>query len=107
MDYDNFEGSNRLRQREMVEELSIVMWPYHMTPSMIIGESPFSLAFGDKTIIPIELTHLITRIMMDSDFNEDELVKWMIKNDESQKLDLDLLEEKWDNSLIRRNDQRT
>lgn len=37
------------------EELPNVMWAYHTTSYTLINKTPFSLAFGTKAMIPIEI----------------------------------------------------
>lgn len=39
----------------LVDELYHMFWAYRMTPSVPMKETPFSLAFRTKTMIPIEL----------------------------------------------------
>ncbi|KAK4389424.1 hypothetical protein Sango_2279400 [Sesamum angolense] len=38
-----------------VEELTSVLWSYRTTPRSSTGESPFSLVYGTKALIPAEL----------------------------------------------------
>ena len=37
-----------------VEKLSHVLWTYWTTPRRFIGETPFSMTYGAKTVIPLE-----------------------------------------------------
>ena len=38
-----------------VEELPHVLWTYRTTPRRSIGETPFSMTYGAKTVIPLEI----------------------------------------------------
>lgn len=38
-----------------MEELPNVLWAYHTTPRIFTGETPFSLVFGFKAVIPVEI----------------------------------------------------
>ena len=38
-----------------VEELPNVLWAYRTTPRRSMGETPFSLTYGAKAVIPIEV----------------------------------------------------
>ena len=37
-----------------VEELPHVLWTYRTTPRRSTGETPFSMTYGAKTVIPLE-----------------------------------------------------
>ena len=41
-------------KRKWVEELSHVLWTYRTTPRRSTGETPFSMTYGTKTVIPLE-----------------------------------------------------
>ena len=38
-----------------VEELPHVLWTYRTTPHKSIGETPFSMTYGAKAVIPLEI----------------------------------------------------
>ncbi|PKA62606.1 hypothetical protein AXF42_Ash012193 [Apostasia shenzhenica] len=65
-----------------------------MTPSEVTQESPFSLSFGMDVVIPVELEHLSPRIEAAANFEPEALQTWMNENDDSRRIDLDLLEQK-------------
>ena len=37
-----------------VEELSYVLWTYRTTSCRLMGETPFSMTYGAKTVIPLD-----------------------------------------------------
>ena len=39
----------------LVEELSYVLWTYRTTPCRSTGETPFSMTYGAKVVIPLEI----------------------------------------------------
>ena len=41
-------------KRRWVEELPHVLWTYWTTPRRSTGETPFSMTYGAKTVIPLE-----------------------------------------------------
>jgi hypothetical protein len=43
--------------RKWVKDLPSVLWSLCTTPSRAIGHTPFSLVYGSKTILPIEVEH--------------------------------------------------
>ncbi|KAL0367029.1 UNVERIFIED_CONTAM: hypothetical protein Sradi_3593000 [Sesamum radiatum] len=65
------------------EELTSVLWAYRTTPRGSTGESPFSLVYGTKAIIPAELGIPSHRVM---NFSED-------RNENLLRESLDLIEE--------------
>ena len=38
-----------------IEELPHVLWTYQTTPRKSTGESPFSMTYGAKAVIPLEM----------------------------------------------------
>ena len=40
---------------DWAEELHSVLWAYRITPKRATGESPFMLAYGTETVIPVEI----------------------------------------------------
>ena len=74
-----------------MEELTSVLWTHRTTVRKSTGETPFALAFGVETVIPLEVgmpTTRTTEFIVET--NEDNLWK-----------DLDLLEEKRDLAVVR------
>ena len=41
-------------KEKWVKELSHVLWTYRTTPRRSIGETPFSMTYGTKAVIPLE-----------------------------------------------------
>ncbi|PKA52965.1 hypothetical protein AXF42_Ash001946 [Apostasia shenzhenica] len=76
------------------EELPGALWAYNTAPSEVTQESPFSLSFGMDAIIPVELEHLSPKIEAAANFKPEALQTWMNENDDSRRIDLDLLEQK-------------
>ena len=73
-----------------VEELPHVLWTYRTTPRRSIGETPFSMTYRAKAVIPLETGFLMLRT---SSFNSS-------NNDEHLKKNLDLIEEKRENAMV-------
>ena len=73
-----------------MEELPHVLWTYRTTPHRSIGETPFSMTYGAKAVIPLETGFPITRT---SSFNPKD-------NDEQLTRSLDLIEEKRENAMV-------
>ena len=73
-----------------VEELPHVLQTYRTTPCRSTGETPFSMTYGAKAVIPLESGFPTTRT---SSFNPKD-------NDEQQVRGLDLIEEKRKNAMI-------
>ncbi|XP_022150100.1 uncharacterized protein LOC111018362 [Momordica charantia] len=72
------------RKGRWAEELPEVLWSYRTTLRESTGETPFSLAFGSKAVVPVEIGIPTGRVeQYESAKNEEELL-----------LNLDLLEEK-------------
>ena len=44
-----------------VEELLHVLWTYRTTPRRFTGETPFSITYGVKAVIPLETGFLTSR----------------------------------------------
>ena len=72
-----------------VEELPHVLWTYR-TPRKSIGETPFSMTYGDEAVIPLENGFPTMRT---STFTSD-------GNDELLKKNLDLVEERRENAMV-------
>jgi len=65
------------------EELPSILWAYRTTTRTPIGETPFRLAYGSEAVIPAEVKLTSYRVS-----NHDER-----KNDETMRLQLDLVDE--------------
>ncbi|KAI3807945.1 hypothetical protein L1987_23883 [Smallanthus sonchifolius] len=74
-----------------VEELQHVLWAYRTSPKTSNGETPFSLTYGSKAVIPTEIGVPSTRFLMAS------------KNDNSQEIhiNLDLLDERREEAALK------
>ena len=73
-----------------MEELRHILWTYRTTPRKSTGETPFSMIYGAKAVIPLE-TGFPT--MRTNSFNPSE-------NNEHLKKNLDLIEEKRENAMV-------
>ena len=73
-----------------VEELPHVLWTYGTTPRRSIRETPFSMTYGVKAIIPLETSFPTLRT---SSFN-------LSDNNEHLKKNLNLIEEKKENAMV-------
>ena len=73
-----------------VEELPHVLWKYQTTPRKSTRETPFSMAYGAKVIIPLENGFPTMRTSTFTSNGNDELLK---KN-------LDLVEEQRENAMM-------
>lgn len=74
-----------------VDELPNVLWAYRTSLKTSNGETPFSLTYGSEAVIPAEIGMPTHRTMM---FNPDD-------NEEEQRLNLDLLQERREMAAIR------
>ncbi|XP_030945618.1 uncharacterized protein LOC115970083 [Quercus lobata] len=73
-----------------VEELSHVLWAYRTTPRRSTGETPFSMTYGAKTVIPLETRFPTLR---SNSFIPS-------KNDELLEKSLDLIKERRENTMV-------
>ena len=73
-----------------VKELPHVLWMYRTMPRRSTGETPFSMTYGAKTIIPLETGFSTSKT---SSFNPRD-------NDEQLTKSLDLIEEKRENAIV-------
>ena len=73
-----------------VEELPHVLWMYRTTPSRITRETPFSMTYGAEAVNSLESGFSTTRT---NSFNPKD-------NDEQLARNLDLIEEKRENSMV-------
>ena len=74
-----------------VEELPSVMWTHRTTRRRSTGETPFALAYGVETVIPLEFGLPTTRT---TEFDVEE-------NESSLRMDLNLVEERRDMATIK------
>ena len=73
-----------------VKELPYVLWTYRTMPRRSTGETPFSMTYGAKTVIPLKT---IFPTLKTSSFNPRD-------NDEQLTKSLDLIEEKRENAIV-------
>ena len=73
-----------------MEELSCVLWTYQTTPHRSTGETYFSMTYGAKTVIPLEIGFPTLRTSSFTPSNNDGLLE---KN-------LDLIEERKENVMV-------
>ena len=73
-----------------MEELSHVLWTYRTTPRKSTGETPFSMTYGAKAVIPLETGFPTLRTSSFTLSNNDGLLG---KN-------LNLIEERRENSMV-------
>ncbi|GAU34163.1 hypothetical protein TSUD_162630 [Trifolium subterraneum] len=71
-------------KKQWVEELPHVLWAYRTTPHSTTGETPFRLAYGTETVIPVEIGEPSRRT--EAPLDEE-------MNDEAMREELDLVEE--------------
>ncbi|XP_071740231.1 uncharacterized protein [Rutidosis leptorrhynchoides] len=72
-----------------MEELPLVLWAHRTTPKRSNGETPYSLVYETKAVLPAK-THILTNRTMN-----------LKENEENLRLNLDLMEERREASLIR------
>ena len=77
-------------KRRWVEELPHILWTYQPTPRKSTGETPFSMTYGAKVVIPLENDFPTMRT---STFTSD-------GNDELLKKSLDLVEEWRESAMV-------
>ena len=73
-----------------VEELSHVFWTYQTTPRRSTVETPFSMTYGAKAVIPLKTAFPILRISSFTPSNNDGLLG----------KSLDLIEERRENAMV-------
>ena len=76
--------------RKWVEELSHVLWTYRTTPRRSTRETPFSISYGAKAVIPLETGFPTLRTSSFTPSNNDELLG----------KSLDLIEERRENVMV-------
>ena len=67
------------------DKLPSVLWAYRTTTRTLTGETPFRLAYGSETVIPVEVGLISYRV---ENYDEN-------KNDEVIRLQRDLVDEVW------------
>ena len=73
-----------------VEELSHVLWTYRTTPHRSTGETPFSMTYGAKAVIPLDTRFPTLRMSSFTLSNNDGLLE----------KSLDLIEERRENAMV-------
>ena len=73
-----------------VEELSHVFWTYRTTPRRLTGETPFSMTYGVKVVVPLEIDFPTLRT---SSFN-------LSSNNELIEKSLDFIEERRESARV-------
>ena len=73
-----------------MEELPYVLWTYRTTPRRSTRETPFSMSYGAKAVIPIGTGFLTLRTQS---FNPND-------NDKLLERSLDLIEERRENAMV-------
>ncbi|XP_073033782.1 uncharacterized protein [Primulina eburnea] len=76
--------------KEWLEELPSVLWAHMTTPRAPIQETPFHLVYGSKVVIPVEIEQYSVRV---ESYPDD--------NDQSRTMELDKVEEKREQAMIR------
>ncbi|XP_023729626.1 uncharacterized protein LOC111877337 [Lactuca sativa] len=74
-----------------VDELLTVLWSYRTTTRSSTGETPFSLTYGTEVVLPLEI---VVGYLRTESFEE-------LANDEGQRQDLDMLDEKREATQMR------
>ncbi|XP_065635165.1 uncharacterized protein LOC136069941 [Quercus suber] len=77
-------------KEKWVEELSRVIWTYQTTPRRSTGETPFSMMYGAKAVIPLETSFPKFRTSSFIPSNNDELLG----------KSLDLIKERRENAMV-------
>ncbi|PKA59790.1 hypothetical protein AXF42_Ash011914 [Apostasia shenzhenica] len=72
------------------EELPGALWAYNTAPFEVTQESPFSLSFGMDVVIPAA-----------TNLEPEAWQTWMDENDDSRRIDLDLLEQKRESAALK------
>ena len=87
---------SRLKKRldcakgKWVEELPHVLWTYQTTPCRSTGETPFSMTYGAKVMIPLETGFPMLRTSSFTPSSNNELLE----------NSLDLIEERRENAMV-------
>src|SRR3954470_6077263 len=59
--------------RRWIDELPAVLWSIRTTPNRATGQTPFSLVYGAKAVLPMELTYGSTRVLAYDEFEQEQL----------------------------------
>ncbi|GJZ72880.1 reverse transcriptase domain-containing protein [Tanacetum coccineum] len=78
--------------KNWIEELPHVLWAYRTMIKSTHGDTPFSLTYGTKAVIPMEIGMLTYRTAIVD----------VVHNNEELRLNLDLLEERRERAAIRK-----
>ena len=85
-----------------VDELPSVLWAHRTSLKKSNGETPFSLTYGSEAMIPAEIGMPTHRTIMFDENRSEEDQQWMMdRNEEEQRLSLDLLQERREAAAIR------
>ena len=68
-----------------VEELPHVLWVYRTTPRRSTGETPFSMTYGAKTIIPLETSFPTLKTSSFSPSSNNELLEKSLNLNEERR----------------------
>ena len=77
-------------KEKLVKELPHVLWTYQTTPRKSTGEAPFSMTYGAKTVIPLEIGFSTLRTSSFTSSNNDGLLE----------KSLDLIEEQRKKAMV-------
>ena len=77
-------------KKKWTKELSHVLWTYRTTPRRSTGEIPFSMTYGVKAVIPLEIKFPTQRTSSFTPSNNDGLLE----------KSLDLIEERRENVMV-------
>ena len=58
--------------RRWIDELLVVLWSLRTTPNQVTGQTPFSLVYGAKGVIPTELIYESPRVLAYDEVAEDQ-----------------------------------
>ncbi|XP_075479438.1 uncharacterized protein LOC142520321 [Primulina tabacum] len=76
--------------KDWVEELHSVLWAYKTTPRAPTQETPFNLIYGSEAVLPVEIGQSSARVE-----------SYLDDNDGSRAMELNLVEEKREQAIIR------
>ncbi|XP_074346226.1 uncharacterized protein LOC141684996 [Apium graveolens] len=86
--FDGLKKRIEKSRNKWVDEILSILWAYRTTCRVTIGATPFMLAYGAESVVPVEISHSSPRIQA---YNVEE-------NEEEQRLALDLIDEVRDKS---------
>ncbi|XP_075492471.1 uncharacterized protein LOC142530524 [Primulina tabacum] len=79
-----------VREKDWVEELPSVLWAYRTIPRAPTRETLFNLVYGSEAVLPVKIGQTSARVE-----------SYLGDNDQSRAMELDLVEEKREQALIR------